>query len=361
MVNTEKKPRKTRSNKGVKRGPRPATLAKLAERERELKNNALQATLAFQKILNKKSKARPVTYVRGEKKIVREEKMRERELNKQALKATRMFQRILNKKRAPPTAASLEARSEKKRQQLQLKAEKKLQREAEKDAERATRKFQRMLNRKVAPPKASAAYKRGMKKLQREANKDAEKATRKFQRILNKKVAPPKADVAYARGLRKLEREYNENAMKATRMFQRVLNKKVAPPKPRKTRSNKGMKRGPRPATLEKLEKKARNDAERESKRLEEVLKLIAKRRSLTNDQKSQALINRAAMSAKNLRAKYIIVQKRAKEAAAANKAAAPKKTAAANKAKKLVNNIPNYMKVAEGSRRRRSKVNNLN
>ena len=135
---------------------------------------------------------------------------------------------------------------------------------------------------------------------------------------------------------------------------------------PRKVRSNKGVMR---PATAEKLLEKANKSLQQEANRLNRVLSLIKKRRSLTRNQKDRALINAAKMSAKNLRAKYIIVQKREKKAMDAVKnvvknvvnTIAPPAAEKPTKKRRSANANISAQKVITTGRRTRSKVNNLN
>ena len=116
-----------------------------------------------------------------------------------------------------------------------------------------------------------------------------------------------------------LPRNKNESLAKA----------RVTEKKPRKTRKNKGVKRGPRPATpakraanaaakraakanrekkrAEKAKAKANAAAQKEANRLKKVLALIAKRRSLSPERKAQAQKNaQSGRSAKNIRAEYL-------------------------------------------------------
>jgi len=267
------------------------------------------------------------------------------------------------KKRNAETKNEREARLKKARNAYRKKRagmpNRRLRTENQKAATKAAR-----LARYAESPEAIAAAKR---KANRVA-KAVEKAAKKANAALQRETARLNAVMALIAKRRSLTNDQKSQAL---------INKKTMSPKNLRAKYIVVQKRAnlkakaaakaaeKKAATAQREANRAAKDAEKankalqkESKRLNMVLALIAKRRRLTNDQKSQALNNKAKMSAKNLRAKYIIVQKRAKKAVvandAANKAAAPKKTAAANKAKKLSNNIPNWMKVTEGSRRRR-------
>lgn len=173
-----------------------------------------------------------------------------------------------------------------------------------------------------------------------------ELATMRFQKVLERRPRKTRSNKGVSR---------KSNAQKIGEYLNKQKAIGIAPigfvPKAtggtRKVRSNKGVPRGPRgprPETVEKRAAKAAAKAkaamQKEANRLQRVLAIIAKRRSLSANQKDQALVNAVNMSAKNLKAKYIIVQKRVKAAKKAKKANSP---------------------VAARTRSRRSKVNNLN
>jgi hypothetical protein len=285
-------PRKVRSNKGVKRGPRPATIEK-----RKLAQAAKNAAKA----------------------------------NKNAM---RMGQ-FLNKRgrfsaldRAVPKAKGgpRKVRSNK-----------------------GTIRPATIEKRKIAQVAKNAA----------KANKNAMKAMKIA------KAVEAKAQKKLNTQAKRIGKFLNKQGRRGTIAVKGAIPKAKSPSGPRKVRSNKGVKRGPRPATVEKLLEKANKSLQTEANRLNRVLGLIKKRRSLTRNQKDRALINAAKMSAKNLRAKYIIVQKREKKAMDAVKnavknAAPPAAKKSAKKRRSANANIA-AQKVMTTGRRSRSTVNNLN
>ncbi|AUT19158.1 hypothetical protein DSLPV1_187 [Dishui lake phycodnavirus 1] len=352
---------------------RAARLAKAKAKrnaKRNMETNANRAArLAKAKAKRNAKRIGPMT---KQNFLVREAKNAQKAA-KNAEKATARFQRILNKTVKPPKAKYIKENAA-------------LAREA-KNAQKATARFQRILNKTVKPPKAK--YIKENAALAREAAKNAEKATARFQRILNKTVKPPKATRKVRSNKGKTRPMTPERLNREAARIGRFLNQKRRIPnvgrvEKAKYRSNKGILRGSQ-ATIEKRrllaaakearkaasEKKklenAKKAANREARRLEKVMAAIRIRRSLTNDQKAQALVNQATMSAKNLKAKYIVVQKREKKATNAVKnvvqqvvnavaSAAPKKAAPKRRRRSANANIAAQNVVTTGRRTRSRK-----
>ena len=305
-------PRKVRSNKGVTRGPRPATIEK-----RKLAQATKNAAKANKNAMKAMKIAKAVE-AKAEKKLNTEAKRIGQFLNKRG--------RFSALKRAVPKATGGPRKVRANKGVIRpATIEKRKLAQATKNAAKANK------NAMKAMKIAKAVEAKTQKKLNAEA--------KRIGRALNK-------------------RGRNTIAVKGT-----VPKAKGGP---RKARANKGVMR---PATAEKLLEKANKSLQKEANRLNLVLGLIKKRRSLTRNQKDRALINAAKMSAKNLRAKYIIVQKREKKALNAVKnvvknvvnTIAPPAAKKPTKKRRSANANIAAQKVVTTGRRTRSKVNNLN
>lgn len=308
-VTVNKPQRKVRSNKGKTRGPRPMT----PERE------ALKLNSILRKIQEKKS----LSEAQKRNALINAAHMTANNLRKK-------YFRTRGSKNAVTVAAPKVRRTRSNkgitRGPRPSTIEKRKLEAAAKEARKATK------NAEKAMKIAKKAEETVAKQLNREAAR--------IGRFLNKKGR-----------VTQLKRAIARPAAKATGGA-------------RKVRSNKGVKRGPRPDTIEKRQllaaakqarkaasenkklQKAKKAANLEARRLEKVMALIRKRRSLTNDQKAQALVNQATMSAKNLKAKYIVVQKREKKAT--------------NAVKNVVQQVVNAVAPAAPKRRRRSANANI-
>ena len=306
-------PRKVRSNKGVTRGPRPATIEK-----RKLAQAAKNAAKANKNALKAMKIAKDV------------EAKAEKKLNTEAAR----IGRALNK-RGRDTIAVKGAVPKAKGGPRKVRSNKGVMRPAT------------IEKRKLAQAAKNAA----------KANKNAMKAMKIAKEVEAKAEKKLNAEAA------RIGRALNKRGRNTIAVKGAVPKAKGGP---RKVRSNKGVMR---PATAEKLLEKANKSLQQEANRLNRVLSLIKKRRSLTRNQKDRALINAAKMSAKNLRAKYIIVQKREKKAMDAVKnvvknvvnTIAPPAAEKPTKKRRSANANISAQKVITTGRRTRSKVNNLN